>query len=94
MNIYEYQVKVVLKVFGVLVVEGVVIFFVDEVEVVVKSFLGLLWVVKFQIYVGGCGKGKFKELVVDVKGGVCLVFLFDEVMVYVKEMFGNILVIK
>lgn len=35
MNIYEYQVKVVLKFFGVFVVEGVVIFFVDDVVVVV-----------------------------------------------------------
>ena len=33
---------------------------------------GPLWVVKSQIHAGGRGKGKFKELPADAKGGVRL----------------------
>jgi hypothetical protein len=40
---------------------------------------GPLYVVKSQIHAGGRGKGKFKELGADAKGGVRLAFSIDEV---------------
>lgn len=66
---------------------------VDEVKVVVGEMDGLFWVVKVQIYVGGCGKGYFKEVVVGEKGGVCLVKLVLEVEELICQMLGCMLVI-
>ncbi len=40
---------------------------------------GPLFVVKSQIHAGGRGKGKFKELPADAKGGVRLAFSVAEV---------------
>jgi hypothetical protein len=50
-------------------------------------------VVKSQIHAGGRGKGKFKELGPDAKGGVRLAFS-DDVLSHVGEMLGNTLVTK
>src|SRR5690606_18572875 len=55
---------------------------------------GPLYVVKSQIHAGGRGKGKFKELGPDAKGGVRLAKSVDEVAANVKEMLGNTLVTK
>ncbi|GGB47534.1 succinate--CoA ligase [ADP-forming] subunit beta [Roseibium aquae] len=92
MNIHEYQAKAVLKQFGAPVAEGVAIFSADEAEAAAKSLPGPLWVVKSQIHAGGRGKGKFKELGPDAKGGVRLAFSLDEVTSHAKEMLGNTLV--
>jgi len=94
MNIHEYQAKQVLKGFGAPVADGVAIFSADEAEAAAKQLPGPLWVVKTQIHAGGRGKGKFKELPADAKGGVRLAFSLDEVTAHAKEMLGNTLVTK
>jgi len=94
MNIHEYQAKAVLKEYGAPVAEGVAIFSADEAEAAAKSLPGPLWVVKSQIHAGGRGKGKFKELPADAKGGVRLAFSMDEVTANAKEMLGHTLVTK
>ncbi|KQY26013.1 ADP-forming succinate--CoA ligase subunit beta [Rhizobium sp. Root482] len=94
MNIHEYQAKALLKGFGAPVAEGVAIFSADEAEAAAKSLPGPLYVVKSQIHAGGRGKGKFKELGPDAKGGVRLAFSIDEAKAHAKEMLGNTLVTK
>lgn len=94
MNIHEYQAKAVLKEYGAPVAEGVAIFSADEAEAAAKKLPGPLWVVKSQIHAGGRGKGKFKELGPDAKGGVRLAFTLDEVVANAKEMLGHTLVTK
>ena len=48
--------------------------------------------VKSQIHAGGRGKGKFKELAPDAKGGVRLAHSIDEVRDHASEMLGKTLV--
>jgi succinyl-CoA synthetase beta subunit len=60
----------------------------------VKALPGPLYVVKSQIHAGGRGKGKFKELGPDAKGGVRLAKSVEEVVANAKEMLGNTLVTK
>ncbi|OAP39076.1 succinate--CoA ligase subunit beta [Sinorhizobium glycinis] len=92
MNIHEYQAKALLKSYGAPVAEGVAIFSADEAEAAAKKLPGPLYVVKSQIHAGGRGKGKFKELSADAKGGVRLAFSIDEAQAHAKEMLGNTLV--
>ncbi|APG86094.1 ADP-forming succinate--CoA ligase subunit beta [Sinorhizobium americanum] len=92
MNIHEYQAKALLKSYGAPVAEGVAIFSAAEAEAAAKSLPGPLYVVKSQIHAGGRGKGKFKELSADAKGGVRLAFSVDEAKAHAKEMLGNTLV--
>jgi succinyl-CoA synthetase beta subunit len=92
MNIHEYQAKALLKGYGAPVAEGVAILKVEEAEAAAKSLPGPLYVVKSQIHAGGRGKGKFKELGADAKGGVRVVKSVDEVKASAKEMLGNTLV--
>jgi succinyl-CoA synthetase beta subunit len=94
MNIHEYQAKALLKGYGAPVAEGVAIFSADEAEAAAKSLPGPLYVVKSQIHAGGRGKGKFKELGPDAKGGVRLAFSIDEAKAHAREMLGNTLVTK
>jgi succinyl-CoA synthetase beta subunit len=94
MNIHEYQAKALLKGFGAPVAEGVAIFSADEAEAAAKSLPGPLYVVKSQIHAGGRGKGKFKELGPDAKGGVRLAKTIEEAVSHSKEMLGNTLVTK
>ena len=94
MNIHEYQAKALLKGFGAPVAEGVAIFTVDEAAEAARSLPGPLYVVKSQIHAGGRGKGKFKELGPDAKGGVRLSRSIDEVVANSKEMLGHTLVTK
>ncbi|MDX3975062.1 ADP-forming succinate--CoA ligase subunit beta [Shinella sp.] len=92
MNIHEYQGKALLKSFGAPVAEGVAIFSADEAEAAAKSLPGPLYVVKSQIHAGGRGKGKFKELGPEAKGGVRLAFSIEEAKAHAKDMLGNTLV--
>jgi succinyl-CoA synthetase beta subunit len=52
---------------------------VEEAVEAAKELPGPLWVVKAQIHAGGRGKGKFKELPADAKGGVRLAKSVDAV---------------
>ncbi len=94
MNIHEYQAKQVLKGYGAPVAEGVPVFEASEAEAAAKALPGPLYVVKSQIHAGGRGKGKFKELPADAKGGVRLARSVAEVVANVNEMLGNTLVTK
>ncbi len=94
MNIHEHQAKALLKEYGAPVAEGVAIFSAGEAEAAAKKLPGPLYVVKSQIHAGGRGKGKFKELGPDAKGGVRLAKSVDDVVANVKEMLGNTLVTK
>ena len=94
MNIHEYQAKQLLKQFGAPVAAGVPILDKADVEDAIAVLPGPLYVVKSQIHAGGRGKGKFKELPEDAKGGVRLAFSEDEVRSHVGEMLGNTLVTK
>ncbi len=94
MNIHEHQAKALLKEYGAPVASGVAIFSADEAEAAAKSLPGPLYVVKSQIHAGGRGKGKFKELGADAKGGVRLAKSVEDVVKNAKEMLGNTLVTK
>ena len=94
MNIHEYQAKQLLKSYGAPVADGVAIFEASEAQNAARSLPGPLYVVKSQIHAGGRGKGKFKELSPDAKGGVRLAKSIDDVVHNVKEMLGNTLVTK
>ncbi|MEX0954293.1 MAG: ADP-forming succinate--CoA ligase subunit beta [Rhizobiaceae bacterium] len=94
MNIHEYQAKQLLKGFGAPVADGVAIMDAAKAEEAAKSLPGPLYVVKSQIHAGGRGKGKFKELGPDAKGGVRLAKSVEDVVANAKEMLGNTLVTK
>jgi succinyl-CoA synthetase beta subunit len=92
MNIHEYQAKELLAKFGVPVPAGHAAMSVEEAVAAAQQLPGPLWVVKAQIHAGGRGKGKFKELGPDAKGGVRLARSIDEVRVHAEEMLGKTLV--
>ena len=92
MNVHEYQAKELLKEHGIAVPAGHAALTVEEAVEGAKQLPGPLYVVKAQIHAGGRGKGKFKELPEDAKGGVRLAFSLDEVESHAKEMLGNTLV--
>ncbi|WP_306225348.1 ADP-forming succinate--CoA ligase subunit beta [Bosea beijingensis] len=92
MNIHEYQGKAILKEFGAPVSAGFPALTVAEAVEAAKKLPGPLYVVKSQIHAGGRGKGKFKELGPDAKGGVRLAKSVAEVEAHAKEMLGNTLV--
>jgi succinyl-CoA synthetase beta subunit len=92
MNVHEYQGKELLAKFGVAIPAGFAALSVEEAVEAAKKLPGPLYVVKSQIHAGGRGKGKFKELPADAKGGVRLAFNLDEVASHATEMLGNTLV--
>ena len=92
MNIHEYQAKDLLAKTGIAVPAGFAAMTVDEAVAAAKKLPGPLWVVKAQIHAGGRGKGKFKELAPDVRGGVRLAKSLEEVEANAREMLGNTLV--
>src|SRR5512147_1987009 len=92
MNIHEYQAKELLASFGVPVPAGHAAMSVEEAVEAARQLPGPLYVVKAQIHDGGRGKGKFKELGPDAKGGVRLARTLDEVRTAASEMLGNTLV--
>jgi len=92
MNVHEYQAKELLAKFGVAIPAGHAALTVEEAVAGAKKLPGPLYVVKAQIHAGGRGKGKFKELPADAKGGVRLAKSIEEVEAFAKEMLGNTLV--
>ena len=92
MNIHEYQAKELLAQYGVAVPKGIAAMSVEEAVAAAKQLPGPLYVVKSQIHAGGRGKGKFKELGPDAKGGVRLAKTIEEVEAHAKDMLGNTLV--
>jgi len=92
MNIHEYQAKELLAKWGVPIPKGVAAFSVDEAVAATAQLPGPLYVVKAQIHAGGRGKGKFKELSPEAKGGVRLARSADEVKAAATDMLGNTLV--
>ncbi len=92
MNIHEYQAKELLAKFGVPVPAGHAAMSVDEAVEAARKLPGPLWVVKSQIHAGGRGKGRFKELAPDAKGGVRLARSIEEVRAHSAEMLGKTLV--
>ena len=94
MNIHEYQAKALLKEFGAPVPRGTAIFDADTARAAAEELGGPVWVVKSQIHAGGRGKGRFKHLGDDAKGGVRVSFSVDEVEANAREMLGGTLVTK
>ena len=92
MNIHEYQAKELLAKYGVPVPAGHAAMSVEDAVRAAKLLPGPLWVVKAQIHAGGRGKGKFKELGPDAKGGVRLAKSVEEVRHHAEEMLGKTLV--
>jgi succinyl-CoA synthetase beta subunit len=92
MNIHEYQAKELLAKWGVPIPKGVAAFSVDEAVAATAQLPGPLYVVKAQIHAGGRGKGKFKELSPEAKGGVRLARSADEVKAAATDMLGSTLV--
>ncbi|WP_375663339.1 ADP-forming succinate--CoA ligase subunit beta [Bartonella sp. CL63NXGY] len=94
MNIHEYQAKRLLHEYGAPIANGVAVYSVEQAEKWAEKLPGPLYVVKSQIHAGGRGKGKFKELDPDAKGGVRLAQSVEEVVANVQEMLGKTLVTK
>ena len=94
MNIHEHQAKEVLASFGAPVARGVAITSIDEADEAIARLPGPVWVVKSQIHAGGRGKGRFKELGPDAKGGVRVATSPEAARADVEEMLGNTLVTK
>jgi len=92
MNVHEYQAKALLARQGIPVPAGHAAMSVDEAVAAARKLPGPLWVVKAQIHAGGRGKGRFKELGPDAKGGVRLAKSIDEVRANAAEMLGKTLV--
>ena len=92
MNLHEYQAKELLAKYGIGIPAGHAALTVEEAIAGAKQLPGPLYIVKAQIHAGGRGKGKFKELGPDAKGGVRLSRSLEEVEANAKEMLGNTLV--
>ncbi len=92
MNIHEYQAKELLVKFGLPIPAGHAALTVEEAVAAAKQLPGPLYVVKSQIHAGGRGKGKFKELGPDAKGGVRLSKSLEDVEANARDMLGNTLV--
>ena len=92
MNIHEYQAKELLAKYGIAVPAGHAALSVEEAVEAAEKLPGPLYVVKAQIHAGGRGKGKFKELGSDAKGGVRLAHSIEDVESDAKDMLGNTLV--
>ena len=92
MNIHEYQGKAIFRAAGLPVPDGFPALTMAEAVEAAKQLPGPLYVVKSQIHAGGRGKGKFKELPADAKGGVRLAKSIAEVESHARDMLGNTLV--
>lgn len=94
MNIHEYQAKKLLAAAGVSVSKGEPVLSFDDIDKAIANLPGPIYVVKSQIHAGGRGKGKFKELSEDAKGGVRVCFSAEEAKTSANEMLGKTLVTK
>lgn len=94
MNIHEYQAKAILRAYGAPVADGVMISDQGEVLAAAGRLPGPVYVVKSQIHAGGRGKGRFKELGPEAKGGVRVAKSIGEVAAAASEMLGRTLVTK
>jgi len=92
MNIHEYQAKELLTKYGIAIPAGHAATSVEEAVAGAGRLPGPLYVVKAQIHAGGRGKGKFRELGPEAKGGVRLARSLAEVESNAREMLGNTLV--
>ncbi|MET1113290.1 MAG: ADP-forming succinate--CoA ligase subunit beta [Allosphingosinicella sp.] len=92
MNVHEYQAKELLAEQGIPVPAGYAALTVEEAVAAAQKLPGPLWIVKAQIHAGGRGKGRFKELGADAKGGVRLARSVEEVRANAAEMLGKTLV--
>ena len=92
MNVHEYQAKQLLAKYGIGIPAGHAALTVEEAVAGARQLPGPLYVVKAQIHAGGRGKGKFKELGPDAKGGVRLAKSIEDVEASAREMLGNTLV--
>jgi len=92
MNIHEYQAKDLLAKYGVPVPVGFAAMTIEEAVAAAARLPGPLYVVKAQIHAGGRGKGKFKELPPEAKGGVRLARSAEDVRAAATDMLGNTLV--
>jgi succinyl-CoA synthetase beta subunit len=92
MNVHEYQAKDLLAKSGIPVPAGYPAMSVEEAVAAAERLPGPVWVVKAQIHAGGRGKGRFRELGPDAKGGVRLAKSIDEVRANAGEMLGRTLV--
>ncbi|HYI41006.1 MAG TPA: ADP-forming succinate--CoA ligase subunit beta [Allosphingosinicella sp.] len=92
MNVHEYQAKELLAKQGIPVPAGYASLSVEDAAAAAAQLPGPLWIVKAQIHAGGRGKGKFKELGSEAKGGVRLARSIEEVRSNAAEMLGKTLV--
>ncbi len=92
MNIHEYQAKELLAKYGIGIPTGYAALSVEDAVAGAEKLPGPLYVVKAQIHAGGRGKGKFKELGAEAKGGVRLAKSIGDVAADAKDMLGNTLV--
>ncbi|HEX8309133.1 MAG TPA: ADP-forming succinate--CoA ligase subunit beta [Allosphingosinicella sp.] len=92
MNVHEYQAKELLAKQGIPVPAGYAALSVEAAAAAAEQLPGPLWIVKAQIHAGGRGKGRFKELGSEAKGGVRLARSIDEVRSNAEEMLGKTLV--
>jgi succinyl-CoA synthetase beta subunit len=92
MNVHEYQAKELLAKQGIPVPAGYAALSVEGAVEAAEKLPGPLWIVKAQIHAGGRGKGKFRELGSEAKGGVRLARSIDEVRLNAAEMLGKTLV--
>ena len=82
MNIHEHQAKEILKEFGACVLNGFVIFNIDEIEKKIKKLKSSSLVVKAQIHAGGRGKA----------GGIKITKNLEQLKKEAEKMFGKILI--
>jgi succinyl-CoA synthetase beta subunit len=94
MNIHEYQAKALLRDLGLPVARGAPVLDKSAIAAAVDALPGPVWVVKSQIHAGGRGKGRFRELGPDAKGGVRIAKSAAEAKAHAAEMLGKTLVTK
>ena len=82
MNIHEHQAKEILKEFGASVLNGFVVFNINEIGKKIKKFKSSSFVVKAQIHAGGRGKA----------GGIKITKNLEQLKKEAEKMFGKILI--